>query len=73
MLIIAFSLLTEYGIMLFRKKFGEYSCIFQFGIILRYIWFHKMFMKYGGMMYVHDVFTKHSIKYGKHYRQIYLF
>ena len=37
-----------------------------FGIILRYIWFHKMLMKYGGMMFrifFSYVFCVHFAKY----------
>ena len=51
MLIIAFSLLMEYGIMLFVKILENIHVFLHFAIILRYIWFNKMLMKYGDMMF----------------------
>ena len=51
MLITAFSLLMEYGIMLLRQILENVHVFLHFGIILRYIWFHKMLMKYGGMRF----------------------
>ena len=35
----------------FVKILENVHVYLHFGIILRYIWFHKMLMKYGGMMF----------------------